>query len=324
MKNIKIPNQFKSLIKVLFTLVILIVIIRNLKLEVLLQHLNGVEWRFLAFASFAFITGVCINTLRLKLLFNENVAYLQLLKINFIGLFFSIFLPGRTSGDVVRGYYINKTLKNITQTVSILLIWRLIGTFTMVFISCIMSFISYTIIKDKSIIYYPVSIFILLLIFIFIILNPKLFLPSQLYLAISKFRKSILGKSFSSIHSDLIHIKNKHKLIPYNIILSIISNFLMLFTWYFISTSIGANISIKYIIMLIPLVAILQAIPISLNGMGVREGATVFLFSKIGIINEISFIIALLYSTISIIISLFGGLIYMIHRNVYLIPKEQD
>ena len=152
MKNIKIPNQFKSLIKVLFTLVILIVIIRNLKLEVLLQHLNGVEWRFLAFASFAFITGVCINTLRLKLLFNENVAYLQLLKINFIGLFFSIFLPGRTSGDVVRGYYIAKTLKNITQSVSILLIWRLIGTFTMVFISCIMSFISYTIIKDKSII----------------------------------------------------------------------------------------------------------------------------------------------------------------------------
>ena len=324
MKNINIPNQFKSVIKVFFTLTILIFITKNLKLELLSEHLNGAEYGFLTFAAFAFIAGVCINTLRLKLFFNEDIAYFQLLKINFIGLFFSIFLPGRTSGDVVRGYYIEKSIKNLSQTISILLIWRLIGIFTMVFISCIMSFISYTIIKDKSIIYYPVSIFILLLIFIFIILNPKLFLPSQLSLAILKFRKNILGKSFSSIHSDLIHIKNKHKLIPYNIILSIISNFLMLFTWYFISQSIGANISIKYIIIFIPLVSILQTIPISLNGMGVREGATVFLFSKIGIINEISFFIALLYSTISIMISLFGGLIYIINRDIYLIPKEQD
>jgi len=304
-------------------LTILIIITKNLKLELLSEHLNGAEYGFLIFASVAFIAGVCINTLRLKLLFNEGVAYLQLLKINFIGLFFSIFLPGRTSGDVVRGYYIAKTLKNITQSVSILLIWRLIGIFTMVFISCIMSFISYTIIKDKSIIYYPVSIFILLLIFIFIILKPKLFLPSQLSSAILKFRNSILGKSFSSIHSDLIHIKNKHKLISYNIILSIISNFLMLFTWYFISKSIGANISIKYIIIFIPLVAILQAIPISLNGMGVREGATVFLFSKIGIMKEVSFIMALLYSTISILISVIGGVVYLLYRNEFNIRKQE-
>lgn len=315
MKNISIPNQFKSVIKVLFTLTILFFITKNIKLELLSEHLNGAEYEFLTFASFAFITGVCINTLRLKLFFNEDIAYYQLLKINFIGLFFSIFLPGRTSGDVVRGYYIEKSLKNLSQTISILMVWRLIGTFTMVFISCIMSFFSYSIIKDKSIIYYPISIFIILVLFIIILLNPKLFLPSQLYSSVQKFRKIALGKSFSSIHSDLMYMKNKPRLIPFNIILSIISNFFMLFTWYFISQSIHANISIQYIIIFIPLVSILQAIPISLNGMGIREGAAVYLFSKIGIMKEISFIMALFYSTISILISLVGGLVYLLYRN---------
>jgi len=53
------------------------------------------------------------------------------------------------------------------------------------------------------------------------------------------------------------------------------------------------------------------SLPISLNGIGVREGAAVVLFGLAGLTKEQSFAIPFLTYVIAVAISLLGGLIFI-------------
>ena len=57
--------------------------------------------------------------------------------------------------------------------------------------------------------------------------------------------------------------------------------------------------------------AALISLPISLNGIGVREGAAVVLFQMAGLTREQAFSIPFLTYVISVLISLLGGLIFI-------------
>jgi len=58
--------------------------------------------------------------------------------------------------------------------------------------------------------------------------------------------------------------------------------------------------------------AALVSLPISLNGLGVREGAAVVLFQMAGLTREQAFTIPFLTYLISVLISLLGGLIFLL------------
>ena len=64
--------------------------------------------------------------------------------------------------------------------------------------------------------------------------------------------------------------------------------------------------------MVVPLIYLTEALPISINGLGVREGAFVFFFTKIGVSKEEAFAVGLLVISIRyIFIMLMGGSLFL-------------
>ena len=63
--------------------------------------------------------------------------------------------------------------------------------------------------------------------------------------------------------------------------------------------------------LFVPVLAALVSLPISLNGLGVREGAGVVLFQSAGMTREQAFTVPFLTYLISVMISLLGGLIFV-------------
>jgi uncharacterized membrane protein YbhN (UPF0104 family) len=61
----------------------------------------------------------------------------------------------------------------------------------------------------------------------------------------------------------------------------------------------------------------LQIIPITFNGVGVREASAIFLFGSIGIKPEVMLTISLLYSGLSILVSSLGGLVYLFYKKEF-------
>ena len=96
-------------------------------------------------------------------------------------------------------------------------------------------------------------------------------------------------------------------------LLSLVSQLLVIVTYYFIGQSLHVNLELSEYILIVPVVAIFTSLPISVGGMGVREGIMVFLLGTMGVVTSNAVSISLIYLTILILITLPGG-IFLISR----------
>jgi hypothetical protein len=76
------------------------------------------------------------------------------------------------------------------------------------------------------------------------------------------------------------------------------------------SRALNWDTSAKVFIAFAPVVYVIEALPISLNGLGVREGAIVYLFGKAGVPASEALSLALLLVTFRFLLGLIGGAIF--------------
>lgn len=75
-----------------------------------------------------------------------------------------------------------------------------------------------------------------------------------------------------------------------------------------LSRSLGLTIPFLYLGVLVPLVSLLTLLPITVNGMGLRAGATVVLLAPLGIGREQALSLSLLTFALVFVLSVIGGL----------------
>lgn len=80
---------------------------------------------------------------------------------------------------------------------------------------------------------------------------------------------------------------------------------------YALARGVGAQLSVLDAVVLIPPVVLLTAVPISISGWGVREGAMVACLGLAGVPSEEALSVSLLLGAISVIIGLVGGAIWL-------------
>jgi len=80
---------------------------------------------------------------------------------------------------------------------------------------------------------------------------------------------------------------------------------------YALALGLRAQLSPLDAFMLIPPVILLTAVPISISGWGVREGAMVACLGLVGVPSEKALSISLLLGVISVIVSVVGGVIWL-------------
>jgi len=77
--------------------------------------------------------------------------------------------------------------------------------------------------------------------------------------------------------------------------------------------ALGIEIPITYLFMVIPLIYLTEALPISINGLGVREGAFVFFFAQKGISNEEALAAGILVISVRYVFAmLIGGTLFLL------------
>jgi uncharacterized membrane protein YbhN (UPF0104 family) len=81
-----------------------------------------------------------------------------------------------------------------------------------------------------------------------------------------------------------------------------------------IGLALGAHIPGSFYWIMVPMVSLLTMLPISVNGMGVREQSTVLLLAPLGVPREIALTLALLSFASAAANSLIGGIVYLCGR----------
>lgn len=236
------------------------------------------------------IPAICIfiMAIRWKILIKSTldikINIIDLYKFYLMGNFFSLFLPGLIGGDATR-IYNSKEKYNISfkYATAFVFIERIIG---LVGVILIFSFGS-MLVSDPQLIMklHKINYFLIFIILI-----------------ITIFKNRLVKDRVLLIDNEIIFI---------SIILSIISQFgdimiVKLFSDYF-----NLGITITHLMVIMPIIYIVSNLPISLGGLGVREGAMVASFSLFGFNASASVFISLLLYFTKVFIGLIGMAVYI-------------
>lgn len=92
---------------------------------------------------------------------------------------------------------------------------------------------------------------------------------------------------------------------------SLAGNILAILSLYFIVLSLGIQVGLLAVFIIFPLVTVISMIPISINGIGLREGAFVFFLKGYSVSSVNAVAISVLYFSTIIFLGILGGIIFL-------------
>ena len=226
----------------------------------------------------------------------------------FLGFFFNNFLPTSVGGDVMRAVGVSRHGVPGKTSVSSIALERLLGVLALMIIGAISFFLlpGATITRLSVIkgIGYTLAVSSLLALLIFIV---SFYLHNFLLnrpRSSSKFLEYIMkGTDELLSYWDDFYILNKV------LALTVISQLSAVITMYFIALSLEISIPILYFSFLLPVVWLATMLPVSISGLGVREGAFVYLFGLIGMDNQTAIAISAIWLALTYVLSIIGGVL---------------
>ena len=126
-----------------------------------------------------------------------------------------------------------------------------------------------------------------------------------------------LGERFSSIFDHLGEFRKLRRLLGRLTLLAIVVQFLRVATHVAVARALGITITPElflYFFVFIPLLGLLMVLPISINGLGVREGTGVLLFTRVGFLEEQALLMEFMTYAVMVSVSLVGGLLFFIRH----------
>lgn len=227
----------------------------------------------------------------------------------FVGLFFNNFLPSNIGGDIARISDASKYAPHVSPVFSATLMDRLIGVLAIAFLALVAS----AAVLDRLHLY---AIYAAMLIIFVVALGllAAVFHRGTLEVVERPFRwmgARRIESGLSRLMDDLHGYRTQAATLGVVFLASTVVQVSRILVHYVVGLSLGVRVALSYYFLFVPVLAALISLPISLNGIGVREGAAVVLFQTAGMSRQASFAVPFLAYVLSVLISLLGGLIFV-------------
>ena len=314
----------KFYIKIFSSIALFTLALYLLDINKMISILNGYSTINLIFAILVNIFMYILLSVRWHLIIKKQTEFLLIRNISIYlkGTYYSFFTPSNIGGDIYR-YFKYKKIKKILL-ISLLILERLIGFLTYI-IFYILSFVIIFFMGNKISLshgYY---------------LIPFLLSTSLLLIIITYLKFNFINNLYNKIIIKIINILNLKTKININyfnlrfspehdwngiIVFSILSFILVVFGFQIISIGLGVKIPITHTILVLTLVEIIRFIPITVQGIGLREGSYALLMTHLGHNSEEVYLVALFaYLAISLAIVICGLISILIKTNYNRISK---
>ena len=233
----------------------------------------------------AFITAILLyvfaqfmSTLRWRLLLPGVLRIKKLFSLYMIGAFFNTLLPGIIGGDAVKGFYLYRATGKGSLTFASIFMDRYLGFMALIAICIVVFPFGYKYLQGSRMEW----------LLPFTILS---FIIASLLIFGLRLGKGI--KILSSFYDYFHAYRNQQGVIGKALLLSVIIQFSGFFAAYILALGIGHHIPFLACLTFLPLIILFTTIPVSISGLGVREGAFVLFFGIIGIKPDVATAISL-------------------------------
>ncbi len=311
----KIPASVKTSGRIIITVILFYLILKNIDVNVVLATIIKANIWGLVGVFFIFILFFLLLIIRWQiLLYAQGIKYPLLYIVNsfMIAYFFNNLLPTTIGGDVFRVMY-TRNRANVSKATSTVIVDRM-GGFLALFSVLLAASIMYALVEKRYMyLYIGLGGVVISLLFFFIFLNKSVyrkFLPLIM-------KVPYIGEKLGTLY-DSLHLFRKRKFsLFFSFLFSFMIQLLLPILWFCIMLTVAghSNVTVFFFFLVIPLVNSIAMLPISIGGMGLREGSIIAFLTGAGIGKEVALAISLLFLLYNTFFSLIGGLIFLIRRH---------
>jgi glycosyltransferase 2 family protein len=321
----------KSSIKILslIGIALFIFILTRIDLGALFAILSHTNIVFLTLALMVNGIAIILKSQKWKIIVNSVKPDFSLAESTtafFVGFSFSTITPAKL-GDFIKVLYIKDDRCGLGKCISTIVIDRLIDII-LLFSIALIGIYGFSVIYHIEIL--SISMVVLIIAGIsaglYIVLHRPLlstllrpffniFIPEHLKNKVTLY----YGEFFSGL---LAFYKDRSRFIS-SVSIGIISWIPPFIYGYLLALSIGIDTSVLFFVLVIPVISLLDLLPISISGIGTRDVALIFLFGLKGISPEQAVAFSLLYLFMSYwLIALIGAAVYL--RYPVTLPDEMN
>jgi uncharacterized protein (TIRG00374 family) len=255
------------------------------------RMLMGLKWRLLLHA------------------INIKVSVIDAILAFYIGGFWGTFLPSTVGSDAVRISWLSYGSRNAAKIFSSVIVERVVGA-SALGLCAVASLLALTLYAEaRSLLLWG---FVLLLLGATAVLGALLFVSSIQHWVTSFFEHLLhdrLAKILQAVREATRQFHGQFRVLGLFFALSALEQLFPITVMWALARAFGVELSLLWAAIAVPIILAVSRLPISISGLGVHEGISVFMFSFAGLSPSAAILIALA-GRILVLLSVAPGAFY--------------
>jgi uncharacterized membrane protein YbhN (UPF0104 family) len=296
-------KKWKFIVKITISAALVAILFYKIDIEQFIRIISKVGAVKFLILSGLYISSQIVSSIRWHLAIrslNENIGIFELLRAYFIGMYANLFLPSIIGGDAIKAYILAKKMP-LSKTISSIFLERYNGLLALLLISLISVSAFHR--------YFNIKLIIAVLL-----------INIGAYASVYSLKFLQKNSKIALFYNDIALFHKSRQFLSVSL-LSLLVQIIVISVYAIAGYMLGFKISIAYYFAFIPIINLISFLPISFNGIGVREFSFVFLFKFAGLCKIDALSLSLEVFFVTIFCSLIGGIIYLSGKYDYKTAK---
>jgi hypothetical protein len=311
-------------LKVLISTTILAYLLTRTDLQSIATLVRSLRLPIFLSSFLLYIIAQILSTLRWRGLLQAekiNISIWRLTLIYFEGMFFNLMLPTLIGGDIVRGYQVLRLTRRHDASLASILVERLSGYVAMIMIATTALIFAYPLLRDPVVVWLTAGAAAGLIGIIAGLLNERL--QTAFFTLLNRSGLGRFHETLHRLHEAIQRYWKHQQALLVAIGLSLVLQLVVILVYYQISRSLNLSVPLGYFLLFIPLISVVSMLPVSVAGLGIREGSAVFFFAKVGLDSAAAISLSLLWFFVTAVCSALGAVVFLVgHPNQEAAPKQ--
>ena len=307
-----------TVLKVAVTAALYAAVFYTIDVGRLWARLQTVAIGWVALGVVAYAGGQWLSAWRWWLLLRPvrlDVPYLRMVAFYFIGMFFNIFLPTIVGGDAVKAILLARETGAPARSTMSVFMERNVGLFALLTIATAAAFVAPPVdVKGFNLLQLTLLVFAAFVAANIVLASRPAYRLVDHLVALTPLAR--IRSRAASLYEALVPYREARwrGLVAAAAVQSFLFQAVVILVVFLNANALGLSVPVSALAVFVPLISLAGMLPISVNGLGVREALYLLLFGRLGVPADAAVSLALLYFAVTLAASLPGGVVYALQR----------
>lgn len=304
-----------KIVRLLVSVGLIVFLIVKLDVSRIASHLKGLVLLPLVLAAVTDFIMIVAQAWRWSVLLKARGIYIRITKLIYyylVSIFFSAFLPTSVGGDFARIVAVSTATERRADAVASIVVERIMGFFVLLPVSlAAVPFVARELKEWRLILIAEVVGVAIVLGFLLLLVRPVARLFSRVLDPVFRlFKRFRVRERMERLYGAILIYRDSKPALAKSLGLSVVSRLLWVAACYFVGRAFSLNLSLPALLVIAPIVELVRMIPMSVSGIGFREGAFAVMLAQFGVESSLGFSFGIIVYAVFFVFAILGGALY--------------